>query len=135
MPARAAVHTLLEDDVDLQDIGSQAVYASNSVDTPAEEVFLIIKWETTTSAFKSRGRDRVSIWAHDRQRDYGRIDKLLHRVRELLTDTVQRAGGDGWTMTLAEWDGEGPDLVDGGFDTITRFADFTVVSRYTTTES
>lgn len=133
MPARAAVQSLLESDVQLQNIGVEAVYGSNSIDTPKEDLFVVVRWEPTQLAFKKKGTDRCSIWAHDKNRDYTRIDKVLQRIKDLLTDTVHRAGGDGWTMTLATWNGEGPDLVDGGFHTVTRYADFTVVSRYTTT--
>lgn len=133
MPARAAVHSLLSTDQQLTDIGVQTVYGSNSIDTPGEDFFIVVRWDPTQAAFKTTGRDRCSIWAHDKNRDYTRIDKALQRIKDLLTGTTHRAGGDGWTMTLAEWNGEGPDLVDGGFHTVTRYADFTVVSRYTTT--
>lgn len=133
MPARAAVQSLLETDAELATIGVEAVYGSNSIDTPGEGLFIIIRWDATPVAFKTTGPDRCSIWAHDKNRDYTRIDKVLARVKSLLTATTHRDGGDGWTMTLAEWNGEGPDLVDGGFHTVTRYADFTVVSRYTTT--
>ena len=133
MPARAAVHSLLVEDTVLQSMGVEVVYGSNSVDTPGEDFFLVVRWEQTQTAFKTVGSDRVSIWAHDKGRDYTRIDKALTHVKELLTSTVHREGGDGWTMTLATWNGEGPDLMDGGFHTVTRYSDFTVVSRYTTT--
>lgn len=133
MPARAAVHELIENDLELESLGVEAVYGSNSIDTPAEKLFVVIRWDATPVAFKSTGADRCSIWAHDKNRDYTRIDKVLQRIKDLLTEAVHHEGGDGWTMTLASWNGEGPDLVDGGFHTVTRYADFTVVSRYTTT--
>jgi len=133
MAARAAVQSLLQDDTDLLALGVQTVYASNAVDTPEEDCFLVVRWESTTAAFKTTGSDRVSIWAHDKNRDYGRINEALRRIKNLLTEAVHVEGADGWTMTLAEWNGEGPDLLDGGFDTVTRYSDFTVVSRYTTT--
>lgn len=132
MPARSALHSLVEADTELATIGVEAVYPSNAVDTPAEELFIVIRWEPTELAFKQVGSDRCTIWAHDKQRDYGRIDKILQRLREILPATVHRDGGDGWVMTCAEWEGEGPDLFDGGYNTITRYADFTVVSRYAT---
>lgn len=133
MPSRAAVHTLLEEDPELLSLGVQTVYGSNAVDTPGEDFFLVVRWENTVRAYKTTGSSRCSVWAHDKQRDYERINSALRRVRDLLTSTVHRAGEDGWVMTSAEWNGEGPDLYDGGFGTIARYADFTVVSRYTTT--
>lgn len=131
MTARAAVHTLVSTDVEIGDIGVQNTYAANSVDSPPEELFVIIKWEPTTKAFKKRGIDRVTVWVHDRQRDYGRIDSVLARLKDLLPDAVHVAGTDGWTLTTADWLGEGPDLFDSGYQTVTRWAEFSVVSRYT----
>lgn len=131
MPARAALQTLLEEDVELAEIGVSAVYPTNSVDTPAEDLFVVIRWDPTTRAFGATGSDRVQIWAHDTQRDYGRIAQVLERLKVLLPATVHLQGADGYSLTTAEWNGEGPDLFDGGYNTVTRYADFTVVSRYT----
>lgn len=132
MPARAALQSLLETDPRLVELGVGAVYPTNAVDTPPDELFVIIRWDPTDLAFKTRGRDRVQIWVHDVQRDYGRIGECLARLRELIPEQVHRAGEDGWVITTAEWLGEGPDLFDGGYNTVTRYADFTVVSRYDT---
>lgn len=134
MPARAALQALLEGDSGLTELGVEAVYPTNAVDTPAEDLFIIIRWDPTTVAFKQRGTDRVAIWVHDRQRDYGRIADCLVRMRELLPAQVHLVGADGYTLTTAEWLGEGPDLFDGGYGTVTRYVDFTVVSRYTASE-
>jgi hypothetical protein len=133
MPARAALQTLLEEDPELLEIGVQAVYPTNAVDTPGEDLFIVIRWDPTTVAFGTTGSDRVQIWAHDTQRDYGRIGQVLDRLKTLITDTVHLQGADGWWLSTAEWNGEGPDLFDGGYNTVTRYADFTVVSRYTAT--
>lgn len=134
MAARAALHSLIALDPKLGDdpegIGVQNVYAANSVDTPPESLFIIIKWEPSELAFKSVGYDRVSIWVHDTNRDYGRINEVLRRLKELLPDTVHREGEDGWTLTTAEWRSEGPDLFDSGYNTVTRYTEFTVISRY-----
>lgn len=131
MPARAALQTLLEEDPVLLEIGVAAVYPTNAVDTPAEDLFIVIRWDPATPAFKTTGSDRVQIWAHDTQRDYGRITQVLERLKVLLPATVHLQGADGYSLTTAEWNGEGPDLFDGGYNTVTRYADFTVVSRYT----
>lgn len=132
MPARSAVQKLLETDSDLADTHLvEKVYASNSVDTPAESIFIVIRWDPTSSAFKNKGSDRCSIWVHDKARDYGKIDLIHQRIQELMTSSVHYDGEDGWTMTLAEWRGEGPDVFDQAFGTCTRFADYVVVSRYT----
>lgn len=131
MTARAALQTLLETDPRLAEIGVTAVYPTNAVDTPPDDLFLVIRWDNTEKAFGAVGRDRVSIWAHDRQRDYGRIGECLDHLKDLLPAQIHLPGTDGYTLTTADWLGEGPDLFDGGYNTVTRYADFNVVSRYT----
>lgn len=130
MSARAALQLLLEEDEALQTIGVGAVYPTNSVDTPAEELFIVTRWDPTTRAFGVSGTDRFTLWVHDRQKDYGRIVEVLHRLRVLVPEQVHLRGADGWVLTTATWLGEGPDLYDGGYETLTRYADFQGSSRY-----
>ena len=131
MTARAALFTLLAQDTALVALGVQAVYPTNSVDTPPEACFLILRWDAKDIAFGRTGVTRCTVWAHDRDRDYGRIAKVLQRVEDLLAGTVHRAGQDGWTLTQADYLGQGPDLFDSGYSTCTRYSDFQVVSRLT----
>lgn len=129
MSARAAVRALLVADPDLLAAGVQEIYPANAVDTPAEECFLILTWADAGKAYGRTGAEGLTVWVHDRNRDYGRIDQVLDRAAEVLTAATHVVGEDGWTLTLAEWAGEGPDLYDDGYNTCTRYADFTVVSR------
>lgn len=131
MTARAALQTLLEEDAVLAGHGVAAVYPTNAVDTPQEDLFIVIRWDPTTVAFGTTSSSRVQIWVHDTQRDYGRINDCLRRLKDLIPGQVHLPGADGYTLTTADWNGEGPDLFDGGYNTVTRYADFTVVSRYT----
>jgi hypothetical protein len=111
-------------------LGLQAVYATNSVDTPAEEWFAVIVWGVSTKSYGTTGSDRVAVWFHDKQKDYGRINRALERLKQLLGATVGFAGADGIVLSAAEWNGEGPDLRDDGYGTLTRYAEFTTISRY-----
>jgi len=128
--ARAALQALLEGDKVLQDLGVGAVYPTNSVDTPEEELFLVIRWGPTTKVFGTTGPSRFSVWVHDKQRDYGRINDVLDRLRELIPDQTHLQGADGRTLSVAEWLGESDDLFDGGYNTCTRFVDFQAATRY-----
>lgn len=130
MTARAAIHSLLSTDPVLASAGVEAVYAGNSVDTPSEGLFLVVRWDPTNAAFGAHGTDRFSVWAHDRNRDYGRIKTVLTHLRTLIPAQVHLAGGDGWVLSTAKWLGEGPDLFDQGYGTVTRYSDFLAVSRY-----
>lgn len=138
MAARAAVQSLLVGDLEpegkLALLGFQKAYASNSVDTPAEHKFIIVRWEETNPQFGDRGPQRMTVWAHTRDHDYSDIDSALERVKLLVTRSVHLVGGDGWVLTQADWRGDSQDLVDDGFGTLTRNSSFDVVSRYATSQ-
>jgi hypothetical protein len=132
MSARGALDQLLTEDEELADLGLQRVYAANETDTPEEDCFAIIRWETTPFvAFRGVAPSACTIWVHDRERTYGRISLVLQRIQQLLESTVHYLGPDDWTLTQADWTGEGPDLFDSGYGTCTRYGGFTVVARYT----
>jgi hypothetical protein len=132
MTARAAVHSLIQgDSVITQDLGVGGVYAAESVDTPPEELVIVIRWLETEKAFGTTGPTPLQIWVHDTQRDYGRITDVLKRLKDLLPATIHLPGEDGWTLSTAEWRGESRDLYDDGYKTVTRYAEFSAVSRYT----
>lgn len=130
MAARAALFSMIKEDPELLTLGLEEVYPTNAVDTPREDFFAVIQWGPSTTAFKTTGTDRVTIWLHDTNRDYGRINDGLARLKELLTGTVHREGEDGIVLSASEWNGESQDLFDSGYETVTRYADFTTVSRY-----
>lgn len=136
MTARAAVQSILEGDTGagpetLASLGFTLVVASNSVDTPPDDRFLIVKWLDTNQVFGDTGPKSFQIWAHDKDRDYTQIGLALKRVKDLLSAVTHVVGEDGWTLTQADWRGEGPDLYDGGYETCTRYADFQAATRYT----
>lgn len=139
MASRAALYTLLNDEVQeagqsLFDLGFTAVESSNSIDTPDANMFIIIRWgQDGIPAYKGKATNTVTIWFHSKDQDYGPIDKAIELVKEMLADVVHLDGDDGWTMVLTEWAGDSADLIDDGFNTITRNSGYTVVSRYNAT--
>lgn len=136
MPARGAIYTLLAEDTKLKELGVEAFYHANQVDTPEEQVFGVIRHEGKARVFGNVGPETATVWIHDRQdTNYGRvIDPALERVKELLGAAVHRPGPDGWVLTQADWRSDSNDLVDGGYGSITRWADFGVISRYSSSE-
>lgn len=131
MAARSALYKLLADDAELAELGFDTVYTQNSVDTPAEQRFIVIRWEQPAErAFGTKAADRASVWFHDKDRDYGQIDLGIERLKELLANAVHFPGGDGWVLTQAHWNSDGPDLADDGFGTVVRWSNVTVISRY-----
>jgi hypothetical protein len=131
MAARSALFNLLDGDTRLVELGFSVVYTQNSVDTPMESRFIVIRWEQPDArAFGTKAPDRATVWFHDKDRDYGQIDLGIERVKEIVRDAVHVSGGDGWVLTQAHWNTDGPDLFDDGFGTVTRWTDITVISRY-----
>jgi hypothetical protein len=128
MTARAAVQTLLEDDSVLSSLGVGAVYGANSVDTPAEDLFMTVHWDEQSVSFQRHGPETLVIWVHDRQRDFGRIDAAIERLIVILEGAIHLSGADG-TLTQARWTATSRDLFDDGYNTITKNVSFAAVSR------
>lgn len=131
MAARSALYSLLDGDSRLVELGFVNVYPQNTVDTPPEQRFIVIRWEQPDArAFGQKAADRASIWFHDKDPDYGQIDLGIERLKEILLDAIHVEGGDGWVLSQAHWNSDGPDLSDPGFGTVVRWANITVISRY-----
>jgi hypothetical protein len=128
LTARAALYSLLSQDEELQEAG-WAIYAAGALDTPREQRFVVIRWEATQVLWGGAGVDRVAIWWHDRDKDYGAIDLAAARLSEILRDAVHVLGADGWVLTQASWDGDSPDLFDDVLGTVCRFSSATIGSR------
>jgi hypothetical protein len=124
--SRAAIQTAL---LAAPGLPAEQVWASNALDTPMAWPFIIHRWDSVTPAFKLIGTEQVIIWVHDKPGSYDRINTILEWVKQELTDMVHVPGSDGRILTCVEWTGDSGDLYDDGWDTITRNASFTVVSR------
>lgn len=131
MAARSALYKLLDQDAELAALGFETVYAQNATDTPPEERFIVLRWEVPNPrAFAQKAVDRCVVAFHDKDQDYGQIDLGIERVKEIVRGVTHFPGGDGWVMTQASWNTDGPDLWDDGFKTVTRWTDISVNSRY-----
>ena len=129
--SRAAVYQLLGVDLAMNGYGinPNTVFQSNTVDDPPTRPFVIMRWGIKTSTFDIHGPQSLDIWAHDDRGDYSRIDSILHRAEVLLLNAAHLVGDDGYTLTSAEFVSCSEDLYDDGYQTITRYATFRVVSR------
>jgi hypothetical protein len=129
--SRAAVYYLLTHDGVLNALGIQpaTVYQTNTVDNPDVKPFVVIRWETKTVSFEKRGSQSLSIWAHDDRGDYSRIDSILERVIDILLSAEHVVGTDGYTLTCARYLSTSDDFWDDGYQTITRYCTFSIVSR------
>lgn len=136
MTARAAVATLLGADPGLAGLGlaPELVYAANATDTPPADgpLFLVVRFGGRTRAMPGHGWWDLTTWVHQPRaltRDYGVIDEALTRIQEVLTAAEHVAGADGWILTAATWWGDGPEMIDDGYDTLTRYSSYRAACR------
>jgi len=134
MAARAAVIKLQAEDEQMQLLGITAdrIFGSNSTDTPVRNgLFSVHKWAENT---KRGGLTTytVSIWFHmpkDREKDYGKIDLAILRMKELMKEAEHVVGADGWVLVAASWISDSPDYPDDGYNTLTRYTQFRCACR------
>jgi hypothetical protein len=131
--SQAAVYTMLSTDATLMSHGitASSVYGSNSVDSPDERPFMILRWSEVEGEkdYGNVKRRSLTVWVHDSGQDYARINTILKRVQVLLSGAVHITGADGDTLTQADWRGDSTDFIDDGFKTITRSSSYTVGVR------
>lgn len=111
--------------------GSQALVSPDN-----SQPFSVERWEdvTGTSAFGASSfqgnpvrQQGLTIWVYDAPGDYTRIDKIVRRIREILTDVVAERADDGW-ITQIDWAGDSGDLYDDIYSAIARTSSFSVIS-------
>ena len=134
--AQAAVFQLLSTDSILNSvygINESRVWPTQALDTaPRKGPFLILRWEERTVERGGFGAtDILTVWAHvarEHSTDYGPLNEILERVEEILLLATHVVGVDG-VLSTVDYNGRSPHLNDEGYKTITRNAQFTVLSR------
>lgn len=136
--SRAVVYKTLAEDPQLNAMGVAGIFPNYSLDgSPSrKKPFIIIRWEENTNRKFSRSRAPriMNVHAHcpvEYSTDFGRIDRILERVKQILPPLEHVAGEDGYTLTSVQWTGDGSDFKDPGYETITRNASYEVLYRRT----
>lgn len=135
--SRTAVYQALVNDSELNDlgIGEDQVFTNYAMDqSPSRhERFLILRWEESRfTPVMRKGPQRVTVWAHSPVQlssDFIDLDKILDRVKVVLTAMEHVDGGDGYIVTHVDFTGSGGDLRDSGYETITKNSAFEVLFR------
>lgn len=102
-------------------IQNGSVFAGGSMeDAPALKPFVILRFLPRVPALPEDAAhfQRAEVWCHDEPGSYLRIDQALSLAEAAL---VGPATGSG---IYAEWEGQGTDLFDDGWKTITRYSSF-----------
>lgn len=123
---RNFVFGLLGSDPELNALGynTDTLYgALMGADSPQERRFMVLRWGVESP--RSPGRDsRISrtaltVWAYNRDSDYGPIGSALLRVRDILVPIAGVNHGSGWIIEVED-NGTSEDLWDDGYSAITR---------------
>ena len=96
--------------------------------------FAILKWGAQNAPYWQTVRAPVplEVWVHFPEiltNDYGKIDKVLDRLDEVLSAQRDVVGSDGYTLSFVRLSGRSGDLPDDGFSTITKNAGYQVFYR------
>lgn len=98
---------------------------------PEQGFFLVLRWEETLDTPVGQV-EVLTVWSHRPRAegiDYELHRQVLERCKNLLLSAVHLAGSDGKVMTQAKFRGMGPDNVDEGYDTTTKYAVFEINSK------
>lgn len=123
---RNLVYNLLTVDVELNSLGytTDTIYgALMGADSPQERRFMVLRWGTDSPAVPGRDsrivRTGLTVWAYNRESDYGPIQSALLRVRDILVPIAGADHGSGWILDVED-NGTSEDLWDDGYSAITR---------------
>ena len=135
MTVRQVVYDILRADPLLNGLGinSDSVFTSFSVDSPASrlERWLMIRWGVAEAPV---GRDTstrpvsMALWAYNRQRDYGPIQQILWRCRDLLLPVANVPLPSGGYLVAADWSFSSEDLYDDVYQAIMRGETYRVIA-------
>jgi hypothetical protein len=112
--------------------GPGSLFGNSSPDSPTTPRFATIVWGEEIRALGSRragdrlAKERsVALWAYDRDRDYGAINKAIERWCVLM-DTLPTMNTGAGSVIGADWVGNSPETYDDGYQRIVRYSTYTI---------
>lgn len=137
--SRAAVYNLLTEDPELNDLGlnEDTVFHNwSSEERPTDTTaFAILRWEDEGKPIwgseRERNVRRLTIWVHwpkELTNDFNRVTAVLDRIDDVLAPARDIPGDDGYSLSFVDFGGRSADIIDEGFNTITRNASYGIYS-------
>lgn len=128
---RQYVYSLLVGAPGLAEAGydPESISPNFTPDAPTQERFLIIRWGVVTVGIAQVNHVRLSVWAYNRQPDYGPIADALKAVRarlDTLSGGVVMAPGE--SVLAVRFEGDSDDLYDDGYRAHTRWCSHTITA-------
>ena len=138
--SRAAIYDSLIADPDLNSLGlvedTIEVNWNNDERPSSTGIFAILRWGPQGAPLFGgdvKAPESLAIWVHIPRElngsDFGPLIKALDQFDETLSDLRDVAGQDGYTLSFVRVGDRSGDLVDDGFNTITKWANYQVYSR------
>lgn len=129
MGVREVVTTRLTSDsaMNTEGINLGSTFLSHDKDTPQVRPLMVLRWQDTAPGLSTVNQRNLQVWVHDVPGDYTRVDRILRRVKTLLTTMfgVNAGDVDSW-ITQIDWKGDSDDLSDDEAVTFCRYSNFTV---------
>lgn len=126
MGVRDQVWAVLASDPGLASLGIDATNMYPGMmtpDTPAGDLWVVLRWGVTdVGPGRDAGRvENLSIWAYNRQSDYGPILDVLARCKAVLLGI----SGPG-AIIQVDYRGDSEDLWDDGYRAVTRNSSYRI---------
>lgn len=116
LTVRETIATLLTANADLLDLGlpEDAVYQADTVDSPTEKQFLVLRWGTEQPGMGAVTRRPLTIWSYGEFGDPTTTERIAVAAGKYLSSLFDIATYDGRIGQIQ--DGfRGPDLQDDGW--------------------
>lgn len=134
---RSLINQILREDPELSAALGDRWFSSGGFDamTPAndpaagmERPFGTFRIAGTFPGIGKTTQRSLEVWVHDETGSYVQIDRLIQRIKELLTETVQvqNTTTGAWIQEIS-WVNDSPDLFDDARRTNTKMASFNLV--------
>lgn len=97
-------------------------------DAPEGERFLVLRWGVTSPGIGRVNHVTLSVWAYNRQADYGPISDVLKLVKAQLETLPGAVMAPGESVLAVRSGGDSDDLYDDGYRAYTRWCSHTITA-------
>jgi hypothetical protein len=127
---RDFLYDILKADQVLGTLGYAGNLYGAAPDTPTGQRFMVMRWGNTgvppQRDMPPRPRT-LTVWAYNRERDYGPIEEALKRVCSILLPMEAVNHGSGWVSGVVD-NGSSDDLFDPVYEAATRNWTYTIIA-------
>jgi hypothetical protein len=126
---RALLYQLLINDMELLSlIPSERWIQQGAMDKPPLRPFAVVMFADRPRSTVGSAQPRVTVWVHDERGSYDNIDKVIHRLEELLSSTENLEDATS-RIACIRWEASSGDLTDDQYNTNVRTATFSLTGR------